>query len=68
MGLPVTVPGSGVLQGSPPAPLEDAAVVAVGIVNGSMVGKGIGVSVGNAVGRGVSVGGTGVFVGIAACV
>jgi len=70
VSFPVTFPGNGLLQGSPPELLLAVvgAVVKVGIMAAPSVGEGTGVSVGIGVGTGVSVGGTGVLVGIAACV
>ncbi|HAV76160.1 MAG TPA: hypothetical protein DCX53_02290 [Anaerolineae bacterium] len=67
VGFPSIEPGRGALHGSV-LPDVCGAVVKVGITNGSSVGEGIGVSVGSGVAVGVSVGGTGVLVGMAACV
>jgi len=68
---PVTELDSALLHGSPPGLLAAAVGrdVNVGMTRGaSRVGNGIGVSVGSGVGTGVSVDGTGVLVGMAACV
>lgn len=66
VSLPLTMAPNGALQGSP---LDVCVGTEFTVGNeASMVGNGMGVSVGNGVGLSVSVGGRGVFVGIAACV
>ena len=67
--FPVTLPPNTALHGSALALAEVCVGTKVSVGNdASRVGDGTGVSVGTGVGLAVSVGGSGVFVGIAACV